>query len=162
MLESQGDVSVKQNLAKSVTVVVCAYTRSRRLALRRAIDVALGQINCNDELIVIIDRNEALLARCREYLGDRASFGYFVRHCWTEGISKAEVSRRVGRSKALSTERHYVLRVPPRGIWDGLHDSASGDLWGMASSVAIVGLLATAGCCAGGVCRPSVSGRKAT
>jgi len=94
----------------------------------------------------------------------RASFSYFVRRCWAEGISKAEVSRRVGRSKALSTERHYVLRVLPRGIWNGLHDSACGDLWGMARSVAIaVGLLATAaGYCAGGFFRPSVSGRKAT
>ena len=327
MLESQGDVGPGQNLANSVTVVVCAYTRDRWVTLRRAIDVTLDQINCDDELIVIIDHNDALLARCREYIGDftvfpnrhnqglsgarntaldeahgsiivfldddaipldgwldalrapyvdkcvygvggfakphwisgqpewfpeeylwvvgcshrglssgqhqvrnlvganmsfrkaafehvggfaeqlgrireqlfgceetefsirltqanpdaiilyepssqvehhlaqhRASFGYFVRRCWAEGISKAEVSRRVGRSKALSTERNYVLRVLPRGIWNGLHDSAGGDPWGVARSVTIVvGLLATAaGYCAGGVCRPPGSSRERT
>ena len=81
----------------------------------------------------------------------RASLGYFVRRCWAEGISKAEVSRRVGRSRALSAERHYVLRVLPKGIWNGLRDSVGGDLWGAARSVAIVlGLAATAaGYCAG-------------
>ena len=94
----------------------------------------------------------------------RATLDYFVRRCWAEGISKAEVSRRVGRSKALSTERHYALRILPRGIWKGLHDSVSGDLWGAARSVAIVlGLLATAvGYCAGTVCRPPDSGRRTT
>ncbi len=325
MLESQNGVTAKENLTNSATVVVCAYTRDRWMTLQRAIDAALSQINRDDELLVVVDHNDALLARCREHLGDstvlpnrhnrglsgarntaldeahgsiivfldddaipldgwldalrapyadkriygvggfakphwlsgrpewfpeeflwvvgcsyrglssepypvrnlvganmsfrkaafdhvggfaeemgrigeqllgceetefsirltqanpnvvilyepssqvehhltqdRTSLGYFVRRCWAEGISKAEVARRVGRSRALSTERHYVLRVLPRGIWNGLHDSASGDLWGIARSVAIVvGLVATiAGYCAGTVCRPSDGDRE--
>jgi glycosyltransferase involved in cell wall biosynthesis len=93
----------------------------------------------------------------------RASLGYFVRRCWAEGISKAEVSRCVGRSKALSAERHYTLRVLPRGVWNGLHDSATGDLWGAARSGTIVlGLAATAvGYCAGAVRRPADGSREA-
>jgi glycosyltransferase involved in cell wall biosynthesis len=81
----------------------------------------------------------------------RSSPGYFVRRCWAEGISKAEVSRRVGRSRALSTERHYTLRVLPKGIWNGFRDGAAGDFWGVTRSVSIVlGLVATAaGYCVG-------------
>ena len=326
MLESQSDVSAEESLTNSVTVVVCAYTKDRWVTLRRAIDVALNQINLDDELLVVVDYNDALLTQCREYLGDltvlpnsrnrglsgarntaldeahgsiivfldddavpldgwldalrapyadtrvygvggfakpcwlsgqpgwfpkeflwvvgcshsglssnqhpvrnlvganmsfrkaafdhvggfaeqmgrigqrlfggeetefsirltqanpdaiilyepssqvehhmtqhRASLGYFVRRCWAEGISKAEVSRRVGRSRALSTERHYALRVLPRGIWNGFHDSISGDLWGAARSGAIaLGLAATAaGYCAGAIVRPYDSDRKA-
>jgi GT2 family glycosyltransferase len=38
----------------------------------------------------------------------RASLTYFSKRCWAEGLSKAEVSRQVGRSSALSTERQYT------------------------------------------------------
>jgi glucosyl-dolichyl phosphate glucuronosyltransferase len=321
MLEGQTSVIAKKRHSdSSVTVVVCAYTRDRWATLRAAINEALNQINCDDELLVVVDYNDALLARCRDYLGDfavlpnrrnrglsgarntaldeargsiivfldddaipldgwldalrapyadrrvygvgglakprwlggqpawfpeeflwvvgcshrglpsdphpvrnlvganmsfrkvafdhvggfaeqmgrigerllgcedtefairlsqanpeaiilfepssqvehhvaqqRASLGYFVRRCWAEGISKAEVARRVGRSNALSAERHYTLRVLPRGVWNGLHDSAGGDLWGAVRSVAIVlGLVATVtGYCVGTVCHHS-------
>jgi glucosyl-dolichyl phosphate glucuronosyltransferase len=319
MLESQSGVSGEKCLTNSVTVVVCAYTKDRWATLGHAIDAALNQINIEDELIVVIDHNDALLARCREYLDDsmvlpnrrnrglsgarntaleeahgsiivfldddaipldgwlealrapyadkcvygvgglakprwlsgqpswfpeeflwvvgcthrglpydrhpvrnlvganmsfrkaafdhvggfaeqmgrigerllgcedtefairltqanpdaiilyepssqvehhvaqqRASLGYFIRRCLAEGISKAEVSRRVGVSRALSAERRYALRVLPRGIWNGFHDTATGDPWGVARSVAIVlGLFATvAGYCVGTVIRP--------
>ena len=320
LLESQSDIGATKSVTYSVTVVVCAYTRDRWVTLRRAIDAALGQINFDDELLIVVDHNDALLAKCREYLSDltvvpnrrnrglsgarntaldqahgsiivfldddaipldgwldalrapyadprvygvggfakphwldgqpkwfpeeflwvvgcshrglswdphpvrnlvganmsfrkaafdhvggfaeqmgrigeglfaceetefsirltqanpdtiilyepssqvehhvtknRASLGYFVRRCWAEGISKAEVSRRVGRSRALSAELHYALRVLPRGIWNGLHNSAGGDLWGVARSGAIMlGFIATAaGYCGGTFCRPS-------
>jgi glucosyl-dolichyl phosphate glucuronosyltransferase len=319
MLERQSGIGAKKSPPNSVTVVVCTYTRNRWTTLQRAIDAARNQISFDDELLVVVDHNDALLARCREYLGDlivipnrhkrglsgarntaldeargsiivfldddaiplngwldalrapyadmrvygvggfaracwpsrqprwfpeeflwvvgcsyrglsshahpirnlvganmsfrraafdhiggfveqmgrigkrpfgceetefsirltranpgviilyepssqvehhvtkhRASLGYFVKRCWAEGISKVEVSRRVGGSRALSVERHYALRVLPRGIWKGLHDSASGDLWGAARSGAIIsGLIATAaGYCAGTVRRP--------
>lgn len=323
MLEGQRGGSSERHSENSITVVVCAYTGDRWATLRAAIDATRSQINRDDELIVVVDHNDELLARCREYLGDssvlangrnrglsgarntaldhahgsiivfldddaipldgwldalrspyadkrvygvgglakprwlgdqpgwfpeeflwvvgcshlgipsdphpvrnvfganmsfrkaafnhvggfaeelgrvgeqplgcedtefairlaqahpeaiilyepssqvehhvarqRASLSYFVRRCWAEGISKAEVSRRVGRSKALSAERHYALWVLPRGIWNGLHDSARGDLWGAARCVTIMlGLAATvAGYCAGTVCR-STGGR---
>lgn len=319
MLESQRDVSAEESLINSVTVVVCAYTKDRWVTLRHTINAALNQINLHDELLVVVDHNEALLDRCREYLGDltvipnrrdrglsgarntaldaahgsiiafldddaiplygwldtlrapyvneqvygvggfakprwlsgqpewfpkeflwvvgcsylgpfsgpypvrnlvganmsfrkkafddvggfeeqmgrigkrlfgceetefsirltqanpdviilyepsaqvehyvtrqRASLRYFIRRCWAEGISKAEVSRHVGRSRALCAERHYVLRVLPRGVWSGLHDCVGGDLWGVGRAVAIVLGLAvtTAGYSAGTVCHP--------
>jgi glucosyl-dolichyl phosphate glucuronosyltransferase len=318
MLENQTDVSAGGSLTDSVTVVVCSYTKDRWVTLLRAIDATLSQIKFHDELIVVVDHNDALLAQCRDYLGDftvlpnrrnrglsgarntaleeahgsiivfldddavpldgwlgalrapyvdkhvygvggfakprwlsgrpkwfpeeflwvvgcghpglstglrpvrnlvganmsfrkdafdnaggfaeqmgrigerpfgceetefsirltqtnpdaiilyepssqvehhvteqRASLVYFIRRCWAEGISKAEVSRRVGRSKGLSTERHYVLQVLPKGIWKGFHSSVGGDLWGAVRSLTIVlGLAATtAGYGAGTICR---------
>jgi glucosyl-dolichyl phosphate glucuronosyltransferase len=68
---------------------------------------------------------------------ERKTFGYFVRRCWAEGLSKAEVSRRVGRSDALSSERDYTRRVLPQGIWRGLRQALRGDLSGIARSSAI-------------------------
>lgn len=76
---------------------------------------------------------------------DRESLKYFVRRCWAEGLSKAEVSRRVGPSSALSTERDYVRRVLVGGIVRGVRQAAAGDAWGAARSAAIaLGLAATA------------------
>lgn len=318
MLESQSDVGAEKSPTNSVTVVICSYTTERWETLRHAIDAVLKQINSDDELLVVVDHNDALLARCREYTGDfvvlpsshdrglsgarntaldeangsiivfldddaipldgwidalrapyadkrvygvaglakpywvggqpgwfpeeflwvvgcsygglfsgrrpvrnpvganmsfrkaafdyvggfaeqlgrigerpfgcedtefsirlkkanpdaiilyepysqvehyiaqqRASVSYFIRRCWAEGISKAEVSRCVGRSMGLSEERHYVLRALPKGIWNGFRSSIGGDLWGAVRSLAIaLGLTATtAGYGAGTVCR---------
>lgn len=84
----------------------------------------------------------------------RASLRYFIRRCWAEGLSKSEVSRRVGKSSGLSTERHYMSRVLPRGIRKGFVDSIVGDLWGTArSAVILLGLFVTAaGYAAGTLC----------
>jgi glycosyltransferase involved in cell wall biosynthesis len=302
-----------------VTIVICAYAEQRWVTLRRAVDVALKQISVNDELLVVVDHNDSLLAQCREALDDcvvipnrhtrglsgarntalerargsiiifldddavpldgwfdglqapytdkrvygvggfakprwsggrpgwfpdeflwvvgcshlglptamepvrnliganmsfrktafdsaggfeetmgrvgdrpfgceetefsirltqansdailmynpsaqvehhvsrqRGSVRYFVRRCWAEGLSKAEVSRRVGRSSALSAERDYASRVLPRGIWQGIRDSGTGDIWGAARAGAIVlGLaITTAGYCVENLRRP--------
>jgi glycosyltransferase involved in cell wall biosynthesis len=46
----------------------------------------------------------------------RATWGYFVRRCFGEGLSKAVVARLAGRQDALSTERGYVARTVAGGI----------------------------------------------
>jgi glucosyl-dolichyl phosphate glucuronosyltransferase len=94
----------------------------------------------------------------------RTSLTYFSRRCWAEGISKAEVSRRVGRSSALSTERQYTAQILPRAVWQGLRDSASGDIWGAARSAAVVwGLfVTTAGYGRGLLGRPAARGSAAS
>lgn len=322
MLEGGRDSSVEDRLSNSVTVVVCAYTRHRWATLLHAIDVARQQLSHNDELLVIVDHNDELLAQCRQHLGaftvlsnhharglsgarntaldkaqgsiiafldddavplegwldalrapyadkliygvggvakphwfagqprwfpeeflwvvgcshlglprdshrvrnlvganmsfrrcafdqvggfaeqlgrtgdrllgceetefsirlgqanpdaiilhepasqvehyvarERASLSYFVRRCWAEGISKAEVARRVGPSKALSAERHYVLQVLPKGILNGVQSTIMGDPWGAARSMTIIlGLATTAlGYLVGTFDRPSAS-----
>jgi glucosyl-dolichyl phosphate glucuronosyltransferase len=47
---------------------------------------------------------------------DRVRWGYLRRRSWSEGLSKAAVSRMVGNDDALSTERAYVSRVLPQAV----------------------------------------------
>jgi GT2 family glycosyltransferase len=75
---------------------------------------------------------------------ERVRIGYFLRRCYSEGISKAAVTRRAGADAALSTERSYVVSTLSRGILDGLRDGLRGDADGFArSAMILVGLLAT-------------------
>ena len=62
--------------------------------------------------------------------------------CRAEGISKAGVARRVGRSAALASEARYVRRVLPTGVLTNLGRSLHGDLAGVARAGAIVAGLA--------------------
>jgi GT2 family glycosyltransferase len=50
----------------------------------------------------------------------RVTWGYFVRRCFGEGISKATVAKLASADAALSTERGYVLRTLPRAAVRGL------------------------------------------
>lgn len=47
---------------------------------------------------------------------DRREFRYFRSRCYSEGISKAAVSRLVGSGSGLSAERSYVSSVLPRAF----------------------------------------------
>ncbi|MDD7966784.1 glycosyltransferase family 2 protein [Actinomycetospora lemnae] len=51
---------------------------------------------------------------------ERRTLRYFVRRCYSEGLSKAAVSDLAGATDALSSERGYVCRVLPRGFVRGL------------------------------------------
>lgn len=69
----------------------------------------------------------------------RATFAYFVRRCYSEGLSKARLGRLVGRERGLSSERDYTLRTLPSGVWRGLGDTlARHDLSGILRAGAIV------------------------
>lgn len=57
------------------------------------------------------------LARVRHSVAPaRETWTYFLRRCYAEGLSKADVARLAGRSAALKSERAYVTRVVPRAI----------------------------------------------
>jgi glycosyltransferase involved in cell wall biosynthesis len=77
---------------------------------------------------------------------ERAQIRYFLRRCYSEGISKAAISRFVGAQAGLSSERSYVAKVLPRGVMRGLGETLRGRGWaGAARALAIVaGLGATA------------------
>ena len=62
-------MSAVKGMAYPVTVVVCAYSMDRWATLRRAINATLKQISFDDELLVVVDHNDELLAQCREYCG---------------------------------------------------------------------------------------------
>jgi glycosyltransferase involved in cell wall biosynthesis len=82
---------------------------------------------------------------------DRARWRYFASRCWSEGRSKALVTREVGAGDALSSERAYTLRTLPSGIVRGLRDLARGERAGAARAGTILAGLAmtTAGYVAG-------------
>jgi len=68
---------------------------------------------------------------------ERISWAYFRSRCWSEGLSKALLSRRVGQKEALQSERAYVLETLPAGILRGLRDALRGDLSGLTRAAAI-------------------------
>lgn len=81
-----------------------------------------------------------------EVTEERATFAYFRRRCWSEGMSKAVVTRGSNDRNSLSTERRYVLSSLRRGLIRDIASLLRGDVYGLArAAVAIVGLLWTAG-----------------
>jgi glycosyltransferase involved in cell wall biosynthesis len=47
---------------------------------------------------------------------------YFAHRCYSEGLSKAQVTESVGSNDGLSTERRYVTHTLPNGVLTGLRD----------------------------------------
>jgi len=76
---------------------------------------------------------------------ERTSLGYFLRRCYEEGAGKANLSRYVGSSDGLSSERRHLAVVLPRGLARGLRDLVRGDGSGALRAAAIViGVLSSA------------------
>jgi len=78
---------------------------------------------------------------------NRATFGFFMRRCIAEGRGKAHLAQYVGRSKALATERSYVVHSLVTGVLTGARQTYRGDFTGVMRSGAIVlgGILASLG-----------------
>ncbi len=52
----------------------------------------------------------------------RRTLGYFASRCYSEGLSKAWLARRLGARDSLASERSYVRRVLPGGVLRGMLD----------------------------------------
>jgi hypothetical protein len=72
----------------------------------------------------------------------RATWRYLVSRCWYEGRSKALLTRAVGSSAALASERIYVARVLPAGFVRGLREFIRGELAGLGRAASITAALA--------------------
>lgn len=68
----------------------------------------------------------------------RGTWGYFVRRCYGEGLSKAVVASLAGRADALRTERGYVARTVARGVAASLRAAARGDLTALGRAARMV------------------------
>jgi len=69
----------------------------------------------------------------------RTRWSYFRSRCYSEGLSKALVSRLVGASDGLASERAYTLRTLPAGVARGLGATLSDrSLHGISRAGAIV------------------------
>lgn len=53
----------------------------------------------------------------------RATWRYFISRCYSEGLSKAQVSQLVGAGAGLSSERTYTTRTLPAGVLRGIGDA---------------------------------------
>jgi|GEM_PF-166555 len=56
----------------------------------------------------------------------RGTWAYFRSRCWSEGLSKAAVSRLAGAERATASERDYLRRTIPRGLLRGLAPGRGG------------------------------------
>jgi glycosyltransferase involved in cell wall biosynthesis len=83
----------------------------------------------------------------------RASFRYFLRRCFDEGLGKAGLAALNGAGASTARERSYLVRILPKAISRGLRETVRGDGGGMLRNAAIVaGFGATAaGFALGGV-----------
>jgi glycosyltransferase involved in cell wall biosynthesis len=85
-------------------------------------------------------------ARVRhEVPASRGTWSYFVQRCRAEGRSKARVSRLVGASDGLASERSYVLRTLPSGGVRGLSRLVDLDVSGIAQAASLVAGLGLVG-----------------
>jgi glycosyltransferase involved in cell wall biosynthesis len=75
---------------------------------------------------------------------ERLKFGYFLRRCWHEGLSKATVVRLAGSAAGLERERRHVAIVIPMALLSDLRSFAAGDLNAfIRMTLAIAGLATT-------------------
>ena len=64
------EVATAEVATTALTVVICTYTNDRWMVLQHALDVVRKQASRHDEVLLIVDHNDALLARCRASLDD--------------------------------------------------------------------------------------------
>ncbi len=69
---------------------------------------------------------------------NRGTGAYFRARCYSEGWSKALVSRFVGAKDGLSSERAYTFSVLPAAVLRGLREALRGDLAGLSRAAVIV------------------------
>jgi beta-glucanase (GH16 family)/GT2 family glycosyltransferase len=67
----------------------------------------------------------------------RTGWRYLLRRCWAEGLSKAAISRTVGRHDALSAERAYLTRVLPAAVARQLRAGALAGALAIAAAVLV-------------------------
>jgi GT2 family glycosyltransferase len=69
---------------------------------------------------------------------DRATWSFFLRRCYLEGLGKAHLVSYVGAADGMSDERAYSIRTLPSGVIRGLLDPFRGDFAGILRAVAII------------------------
>jgi glycosyltransferase involved in cell wall biosynthesis len=74
---------------------------------------------------------------------ERLSARYFLRRCWHEGRSKADVVELGGVDAGLKSERRHAATVIPAAIMQDMRAALSGEVAALARIVAAIGGLAT-------------------
>ena len=68
----------------------------------------------------------------------RQSFSYFLSRCFSEGLSKAQVTHSVGMEAGLASERSYSTVTLPMGVLRNLRRALGGDVAGLSTAAAII------------------------
>lgn len=76
---------------------------------------------------------------------ERATWSYFRRRCYSEGRSKAVVTRLAGAESGLSAERAYTRSALPRGVARELRRSVADPAGLLRAATIVAGLAITAG-----------------
>jgi GT2 family glycosyltransferase len=84
---------------------------------------------------------------------ERATWRYFRRRCYSEGRSKAVVTRLAGAESGLSAERAYTRSTLPRGVARELRGSFTDPAGLLRAATIVAGLAITAGGYLGGCAR---------
>ena len=98
-----------------MTIVICAYTQDRWPTLRRAIDMTMQQLTCDDELLIVVDHNEQLLGSCRNTFANCVT----IPNRYHRGLSSA-------RNSAVETAHGSIIvfldddAIPLEGWLDAL------------------------------------------
>ena len=86
-------------------------------------------------------RYEPAAAVGHHVTAQRATWSYFRARCFAEGLSKASVSRHVGKRRALASERSYLCSTIPaallRTVWPGRQRTRLPAALAVASGVAV-------------------------
>ncbi len=78
-------------------------------------------------------------ARVRHLVPEgRTTWRYFRSRCWSEGLSKAVMTGRVGSDDGLASERAYVTKTLPSGVAHGVADALRGRPEGLRRAGAII------------------------
>lgn len=76
----------------------------------------------------------------------RERFSYFLKRCYSEGLSKAQMTGRTGKRDGLSAEWRYSAVTLPAGVLRGLGEAVRGELAGLLTAASIIiGLAVTTG-----------------
>jgi hypothetical protein len=73
---------------------------------------------------------------------ERLAVGYFLRRCWHEGRSKADIVELGGAAAGLSSERRHIAAVIPAAIMQDARAAISGEAAALARIVVAIGGLA--------------------
>jgi hypothetical protein len=76
----------------------------------------------------------------------RIRLGYFLRRCWHEGMSKADVVRLAGSAAGLERERRHTMVVIPAALIRELRGFVTGDAAAGRRMAAVLGGLSAAAC----------------
>lgn len=122
---------VRNLIGANMSIRRDAFDKVGDFRIGRIGSLSLGQENDETELCIRIGYvypsqsimfNPAAVVYHKVSLS-RENWLYFIKRCYSEGISKARLSHTMGTERSLASERSYTLRALPLGFVRGIADA---------------------------------------